>query len=720
MLRNRSLKRTKTWGLDRARVLSDVDGIWGDTGLSQKAPRGSGYGRETGIIDLGHEPPLSVDGSEAAVIDRRRVSVQWFSGTILTGLCGAALIGGAVFASLDGEMTFAKVPERVEGALRGAFSANDRTATLHKSDRLPPPGESTASRNVVKVSTVTRVGNRDVMRVRPFVRISGNLSMTTSELSSKIPPFNAQRMLTDVGTTTQAASEDPNNPEAVEPDAEVSFVTKDLATVLPKAKLAAVVALDEVLMRVRDAANWRGSGGVRYTSLANAAADASGAQSDLKLAYATEGNVSDPYAGFETRVVPENVTLLPKTKDQITGGNPSGERVHVVKKGDSIASILRDQGATPDEARAVALTLGPRGRDGGLKEGQKVRILMAPSGLGPAARLQPYRVIVANDTTVEAVAALSDVGKYVAVDVQSMNTVAEAATGKDDDDDDDDGSGVRLYQSIYETALRNKVPAAVIEDMVRIYSYDVDFQRKVQPGDSFDVFFAGEDEGTSSNEKTEVLFASLTVGGETKKYYRFVTPDDSVVDFYDETGKSAKKFLVRKPVNNAIMRSGFGGRRHPILGYTKMHTGVDWATPYGTPIFASGNGVVEKVGWEGGYGKYVRLKHNNGYETAYGHMSAFAKGMEPGKRVRQGQVIGFVGSTGMSTGAHVHYEILVNGRFVDPMRVKLPRGRSLEGMVMTSFEKERDRLDTQMNNRGSAARVSEAAGAAPQTRQVSR
>ena len=687
--------------------------------MSQKAPRGSGYGRETGIIDLGHEPPLSVDGSEAAVIDRRRVSVQWFSGTILTGLCGAALIGGAVFASLDGEMTFAKVPERVEGALRGGFGANDKSATLHKSDRLPPPGESTASRNVVKVSTVTRVGNRDVMRVRPFVRISGNLSMTTSELSSKIPPFNAQRMLTDVGTTTQAASEDPNNPEAVEPDAEVSFVTKDLATVLPKAKLAAVVALDEVLMRVRDAANWRGSGGVRYTSLTNATADASGAE--LKLAYATEGNVSDPYAGFETRVVPENVTLLPKTKDQITGGNPSGERVHVVKKGDSIASILRDQGATPDEARAVALTLGPRGRDGGLKEGQKVRILMAPSGLGPAARLQPYRVIVANDTTVEAVAALSDVGKYVAVDVQSMNTVAEAATGKDDDDDDeDDGSGVRLYQSIYETAMRNKVPATVIEDMVRIYSYDVDFQRKVQPGDSFDVFFAGEDEGATITEKTEVLFASLTVGGETKKYYRFQTPDDSVVDYYDETGKSAKKFLVRKPVNNAIMRSGFGGRRHPILGYTKMHTGVDWATPYGTPIFASGNGVVEKVGWEGGYGKYVRLKHNNGYETAYGHMSAFAKGMEPGKRVRQGQVIGFVGSTGMSTGAHVHYEILVNGRFVDPMRVKLPRGRSLEGPLMASFEKERDRLDTQMNNRGSAARVSDAAGTTPQTRQISR
>ncbi len=639
------------------------------------------------------------------------MSVQWFSGTILTGLCGAALIGGAVFASLDGEMTFAKVPERVEGVLRGAFGANDRTATLHKSDRLPPPGESTASRSVVRVSTVARVGNRDVMRVRPFVHIAGNLSMTTSDLSAKIPPFNAQRLLTDVGSDPKAASEDPNNPEAVEPDAEVSFVTRDLSPILPKAKIAAVVALDDVLMRVRDAANWHGhSSGVRYAALANAAADVTGTQSDIKMSYAAEGSTPDPYAGFETRIVPENVTLLPKTKEQITGGNPNGERIHIVKKGDTVASVLRDLGATTEEIKQIAATLGPRGRDGGLKEGEKLRILMAPAT--PGARLQPFRVIVANDTTVEAVAALSDLGKYVAVDVSSMNTVADATTSTDsEDDDDDDGSGVRLYQSIYETALRNKVPMPVIDDMIKIYSYDVDFQRKVQPGDSFDVFYAGEDEGVNANEKSEVLYASLTVGGETKKYYRFQSPDDGVVDYYDETGKSAKKFLVRKPVNSAIMRSGFGGRRHPILGYVKMHTGVDWATAYGTPIFAAGNGVIEKAQLEGGYGKYIRIKHNNGYETAYGHMSAFAKGMEPGKKVRQGQVIGFVGSTGQSTGPHVHYEILVNGRFVDPLRVKLPRGRSLEGPIMVGFEKERDRIEAMMNNRsGGIARISDATG----------
>ena len=215
--------------------------------------------------------------------------------------------------------------------------------------------------------------------------------------------------------------------------------------------------------------------------------------------------------------------------------------------------------------------------------------------------------------------------------------------------------------------------------MIRVYSYDVDFQRKAQPGDSFEVLYAGEDESRRSDSKPMCSIASLTVGGETKKFYRYQTADDSVVDYYDETGKSAKKFLVRKPVADGIMRSGFGARNHPILGYTKMHTGVDWAAPMGTPIFASGNGAIEKVGWEAGYGKYIRIRHANGYETAYGHMTAFARGMEPGKRVRQGQVIGFVGSTGLSTGAHVHYEILVNGRFVDPMRIKLPRGRALEG-----------------------------------------
>jgi murein DD-endopeptidase MepM/ murein hydrolase activator NlpD len=629
---------------------------------------------DSAAIELGNEPPLSVDGEAGGGVDRRRVSVQWFSGTILTGLCGAALMGGAVFAALDGEAHFAASPERFEIALRGALGER---AVTRKSDRLPPVGEANAARQTIRVSTVSRVGDREVVRVRPFVRVSSNLSLSTSELSANIPPFNPQRLLAEnnvTGSTEDAVG--------AEPDAEVSFVTRDLAALLPRVKIAAIVPIEDVISRVRDAANWTGSTSPARYMVASA-------QPTARLAYANEG-IDDPYAGIAARGVPENFTLLPKTTAQTSGSTNANERTITVKKGDSVATILHDIGATPDEIKAVAGQLGARGRDGGLKEGQKVRVLLSPIPGGQ--RLQPVRFILIGDTSVEAVVALSDMGKYVSVDVQS----AETAVADNDEDDDDDGTGVRLYQSVYETALRNQIPRPVIDELIRIYSYDVDFQRKAQPGDSFEVLYAGEDETPIADSKGDVLFASLTVGGETKKFYRYQSADDGVVDYYDETGKSAKKFLVRKPVALGIMRSGFGARKHPLLGYTRAHTGVDWAAPMGTPIYASGNGIVEKVGWEGGYGKYIRIRHTNGYETAYGHMTAYARGMEPGVRVRQGQVIGFVGSTGLSTGAHLHYEILINSRFVDPMKVKLPRGRVLEGATLATFDAERKRLDRMM------------------------
>ena len=439
--------------------------------------------------------------------------------------------------------------------------------------------------------------------------------------------------------------------------------------------------------RVRDAANWTGSVPSKF-ALASV--------NPGRMAYAPTDAPVDPYAGFEARIVPENITSVGKTATQVTGGNGWNERTVVIKKGDTLASVLRDLGATPEEIKAIAAALGQRGREGSLKDGQKVRVLLSP--LAGTQRLQPVRVSVLGETAIEAVAALSDLGRYVAVDVQSAES-----TVTDAEDEEDDGTGVRLYQSVYETALRNHVPRSVIDELVRVYSYDVDFQRRARPGDAFEVLYSGDEESTDA--RPDVLFASLTVGGDDKKYYRYVSPDDGVVDFYDETGKSAKKFLVRKPVNEAIMRSGFGSRRHPILGYTKMHTGVDWAAPLGTPIYAAGNGTIEKAGWESGYGKYIRLRHNYGYETAYGHMTAFARGMEPGVHVRQGQLIGFVGSTGQSTGPHVHYEILVNGRFVDPMRIKLPRGRVLEGAMLAAFEHERDHLDSMMTQPAGRAAV---------------
>ena len=190
-----------------------------------------------------------------------------------------------------------------------------------------------------------------------------------------------------------------------------------------------------------------------------------------------------------------------------------------------------------------------------------------------------------------------------------------------------------------------------------------------------------------------MLYTALIYGGEKRRYYRHQSPEDGSVDYFDADGRSARKFLMRKPIAQAVMRSGFGMRRHPVLGYSKMHTGVDWAAPRGTPIYASGNGIIKIAERHGGYGNYVKIQHANGYETGYGHMTSFARGLKAGQRVRQGQVIGYVGSTGLSTGPHLHYEVEVNGRHMNPMSIKVPRGRELEGRALAEFQRDRARID---------------------------
>ncbi len=380
-------------------------------------------------------------------------------------------------------------------ALRGG-AASERAGTARKSDRLPSAGEPNYHRQVIRVSNTTRVGNREVVRVRPLVRVAGNLTMSVSELSAKIPPFNPQRMLAESAAPGQVAAEDSPGD-----DAEVSFITRDLAAVLPRAKIAAVIPMDEVMARVRESANWLA---------ANAPQQTAGLQPTVPRWPMRPTAVSDPYAGFESRIAPANITLLAKTTPQTT--RDENERTIQLKKGNSASTVLRDLGARPDEIRAITAALGARGRDGALKDGQKLRVLLTPSSDGR--RVQPVRVVISGDGGVEAAVAMTDLGKYVAVDVRSHDAVVTAAK----DDEDDDGKGVRLYQSIYETALRNQVPRAVIEDIVRIYSYDVDFQRKVQPGNSFEILFAGEEE-SGAEARTEVLFAALTIGGDTRKIF---------------------------------------------------------------------------------------------------------------------------------------------------------------------------------------------------------
>jgi murein DD-endopeptidase MepM/ murein hydrolase activator NlpD len=314
-------------------------------------------------------------------------------------------------------------------------------------------------------------------------------------------------------------------------------------------------------------------------------------------------------------------------------------------------------------------------------------------------------VVLFGERGVEAIAATNDRGQFVSVTPPADNPRTEAATGRgdpDEEEDEDGRGGVRLYESLYETALKNELPRKTVDDLVRIFGFDVDFQRRVTSGDTFEIFYGQEEDST----QPELLYAALTVGGEARRVYRYQAEDGSI-DFFDELGRSLKKFLLRKPISDGILRSGFGFRRHPILGYSKMHTGIDWANRIGTPIIAAGNGTVIKAEWDSGYGRRVEIQHPNGYVTAYSHQSRFANGIAPGARIRQGQVIGYVGNTGLSTGPHLHYEVIVNGHFVDPMKIRLPRGRELDGRALAEFKRQREQVDGLMEKAHANTRLAQ-------------
>ncbi|MEQ8392938.1 MAG: M23 family metallopeptidase [Thalassospira sp.] len=242
-----------------------------------------------------------------------------------------------------------------------------------------------------------------------------------------------------------------------------------------------------------------------------------------------------------------------------------------------------------------------------------------------------------------------------------------------------------IEQSLFLAAERTGVPLPVLMEMIELYSYEVDFQRDIQPGDSFEVMY--QELKNDAGERVrygDILYASMTLSGHEVRLYSYVDSNGDA-DFYNQKGESYRRALMRTPINGARLSSGYGKRKHPILGYTKMHKGIDFAAPRGTPIFAAGNGTIDKIGRNGGYGNYIRIRHNDSYDTAYAHMKGFAKGLKQGSRVKQGDIIGYVGTTGRSTGPHLHYEILKNNAQVNPIRVKMPSGKTLEGKELKTF-----------------------------------
>ena len=244
----------------------------------------------------------------------------------------------------------------------------------------------------------------------------------------------------------------------------------------------------------------------------------------------------------------------------------------------------------------------------------------------------------------------------------------------------------KISNSLYQTALDLNIEPNVIIEFARLYGFQVDFQRDIWKNDSFqmiyEIFLNKDGEIIESGN---IIFANLSLKNEDLKLYRHEY-DKNKIDYFDENGKSMRKTLMKTPINGARLSSSFGKRKHPILGFTKMHTGTDFAAPMGTPILASGDGIVTRAKWCGGGGNCVKIKHNRVYQTVYAHMSKFGRGIKKGARVKQGQIIGYVGSTGLSTGPHLHYEVIENGRKINSQKLKLPSGKILKGDQRKTFE----------------------------------
>ncbi len=351
-----------------------------------------------------------------------------------------------------------------------------------------------------------------------------------------------------------------------------------------------------------------------------------------------------------------------------------------VSAGDTLVDILTDKGAFKDDARQIVAALKPYFKSSALKEGQKVTFALAPATRDGKQVLVPETLEVAVGPENRLTIVRDEYGNYT--------LLLDAPEG---DDVEQFQAQAKIQKSLYTAARNQGIPDKVIANMMRIHSYDVDFQREVRVGDSFEVFYGNGNSRSRKNSDT-VMFSSLTLSGNTKNFYRFKTTDDNVVDYYDDNGRSAKKFLIRNPVEGARLSSAYGMRFHPILRVKKMHTGVDLAAPRGTPIKIAGNGVVIQKGGARGLGNYIKIRHANGYVTSYAHMSRYGPGIKKGKKVRQGQIVGYVGSTGRSTGNHLHYEVRLNGRTVNPFRIKVPTGRQLTGKMLALYKKQKPKL----------------------------
>lgn len=674
-----------------AQAVSRADG----PGSRGRATLGGGA-RARGVSACGLEPPLDPSGSLAALAPRR-VSWRWLVGGVLTGVTGAALIGAAIVVAVEGSTAVVAPPERLAAGAVGPEIGPRRVVS--RGDRLVRTAFTVTASHTFRAPMAHRDGEREIVRMQSFTRLATGLSLTTGVHAVGIPAFNPLRYLGSDSDEALAIAAAAATPDAA--SADVTFVRRGLDAVA-LGRSAPALSDADALAQVHEERRLLAAAGRRpgIPLPAQALLTRTVGQAPPVGALSAYAAVrADSFDSIEVRVIPENVSTLAKRDPAEI--EASGEEVALaLGREQTLVELLAAEGASAADIAGVVAALGGEEAVAKLPPGQSLRLLTEPPAR-PGDPRRILRVVLYGADGIEAIAAASDQGVIVAVappeDLGQDGDAQIAAVEPEGE------GGARLYESLFETGLKNGLTRETVEDLVRVFAYDVDFQRRVQPGDAMDLFYTHYDDGAPK----EVLSAALTVGGETRRVYRFVDPSDGSIDFFDPDGRSLKKFLLRKPIADGRMTSGFGMRRHPILRYARMHTGVDWSNRIGTPIFAAGNGTILKSSWDGGYGNRIEIQHANGYVTTYSHLSRFAPGIEPGAKVTQGQVIGFLGNTGLSTGPHLHYEVLVNGRFVDPLKIRVPRSRELDGRELAEFMRQREQTDQLMDRAGGPARLAQ-------------
>ncbi len=360
-----------------------------------------------------------------------------------------------------------------------------------------------------------------------------------------------------------------------------------------------------------------------------------------------------------------------KISDEIPHSLKIEKKIIIVTAGDTLMDILIREGLERSDACSIISSLSGLFDPRQLRQGQVIVLKFKTSD--PSEPPLFHSLSLAPDLTREIQVTSSSENTFTSKEITHE---LEKKTVK---------AKVEIKNSLYNDAIAADIPMDILIRMIRAYSYDVDFQRDIQPGDSIEALYEKVvDKNGNFIQGGELLFASLNIHGSPIKIYRYQATDGET-DMYDEKGCSVRKTLMITPVDGARLSSSYGMRRHPILGYTRMHKGLDFAAPFGTPIMAAGDGVIDLAGKKGGYGNYIRIRHANGYQTAYGHMKRFASGIKKGIRVKQGNTIGYVGSTGISTGPHLHYEVLYNKKNVNPASIKSPSGRILKSNELERF-----------------------------------